>query len=95
MTKEEVIENLCQTVALAYRSIGDYTSPSDGFCPKCPHADTHHFSHSGDTLRYVREAVVAKLKADGFQIADGFDPETGDEIPQNAVISHTSPNETI
>ena len=85
MTRDEVIEHLCQTVALVYASIGDYSNPSDGFCRRCPYAGTEHFRHSGETLRYVRNAVVAKLKADGITIAGGFDSDTGDEIEtQNA-----------
>ena len=82
MKRDEVIEHVCQTVALAYQSIGDFIEPSDGFCDKCPYANTAHFQHSGKTLRYVRDAVVAKLKDDGYKIADGFDPMTGDEIPK-------------
>jgi len=32
------------------------------------------------THLYLRDAAVAKLKADGFSIASGFDPDTGDEV---------------
>lgn len=80
MKREEVIEHVCQTVALVYRSIGNYSKPSDGFCRHCPFALTEDFHHSGETLRYVRDAVVAKLKADGIEIAHGFDPVTGDDL---------------
>lgn len=81
MNKQQVIEHVCTTVALVYRSIGDYSEPSDGFCHRCQNRNTpQHFRHSGATLRYVRDAVVDKLKADGIAIADGFDPVTGDEI---------------
>jgi len=82
LTREQVIEHLCQTVALAYHSIGDYSRPSDGFCDRCP-VSRHphfHFQHAGETLRYVREAVLTRLYADGFKINEGFDAFTGDEI---------------
>ena len=79
MTRDEVLEHICTTVALVYQSIGDYTEASDGFCKKCPFWNKPNaFSHSGKTLRYVRDAVVAKLKADGYQIANIYDSETGD-----------------
>ena len=67
MTKDEVIQHLCETVALVYRSIGDYTHPSDGFCPKCHRAlgPSWNFEHAGHTLEYVRQAVIDKLIADG------------------------------
>jgi hypothetical protein len=80
MNKDEVIEHLCQTVSLVYNSIGDYSEPSDGFCARCPNHASPYFRHSGNTLRYVRDAVVAKLKADGIAIDSGFDPVTGDEV---------------
>jgi hypothetical protein len=66
LTKEEVIRHLCETVALAYHSIGDYSSPSDGFCDQCPTFGS--FQHSGKMLDYVRDAVIAKLKADGVKL---------------------------
>jgi hypothetical protein len=67
-------------MALAYLSIGDFFSESDGFCHKCPNHDSLFFQNDGKALEYVRRAVVAQLKRDGYTIADGFDPETGDEI---------------
>ena len=79
MTKPEVIEHVCQTVALAYHSIGDYSHASDGFCRKCPKGKKADYRNSGKTLRYVRDAVVAKLLADGIAVASGFDPITGDQ----------------
>ena len=81
MTRDEVIEHVCTTVSMAYHSIGDFTEASDGFCHRCRAIYPEScFQHSGKSLRYVRDAVVAKLKADGFKICDGFDPETGDEL---------------
>lgn len=80
MTKQEVIRELCRIVALVYRSIDDYTNPSDGFCDLCPfHDNPQCFKHSGKTIDYVRQAVVEKLKRDGVRIAQGFNPETGRE----------------
>ena len=69
MTRDEVIEHVCQTVGIAYNSIGDYEHASDGFCNKCPfHNEPDNFQHEGKSLEYVRNAVVEKLKADGHVI---------------------------
>lgn len=88
MTKQEVLKHLCQTVALVYYSIENYDQASDGFCSDCLFSDDPvRFRHSGTTLTYVREAVVAKLKADGFNIAKEFDPITGNEIKEQANAS--------
>jgi hypothetical protein len=62
-TKDEVIRHLCQTVGMAFHAIGDYSEPSDCFC--CDNDGTFGFQHSGKLLEYVREAVKAKLIADG------------------------------
>jgi hypothetical protein len=82
MNRTEVIEHLCETVALVYSSINDYSEPSDGFCIKCQQRRTKvHFQHSGKTLNYVREAVIAKLKADGYVIA--AEPNPSDNETSN------------
>ena len=79
MTREEVIREACRIMALAYRSIGDFSEPSDGFCDLCLFSsDPFAYRNTGKALEYVRLAVVAKLKADGHEIAKGFDPETGE-----------------
>ena len=78
MTKDEVIEHLCVTRSMAYRSMADYSFPCDGICKRCARL-WWTFEASGRMERYIRDAVVAKLKADGYTIADGFDSETGDE----------------
>jgi hypothetical protein len=82
LSKEEAIKEACSIVALAYRSIGDYRHASDGFCQTCKdqHGPAWGFANQGFTLDYVRQAVVAALKRDGFTIHKGFDPETGKEL---------------
>jgi hypothetical protein len=53
MTQQEAIREACSIVALAYRSIGDYSHASDGFCDKCPataHAATWNFQNEGRAL---------------------------------------------
>lgn len=88
MTKEEVLRHLCQTTALVYRSIGDYRFPSDGFCDECPFAnEPGAYKHSGETLEYIRRAVVFQLKTDGYRIAEGFDPVTGNQLEEQANAS--------
>jgi hypothetical protein len=76
MTQVEVVREMCRIMSLAYKSIGDYDEPSDGFCDLCPNSyDQESFRHSGETLDYVRRAVVEKLLRDGFSVAKGFDVE--------------------
>lgn len=69
-------------MSLAYHSVGDFTEPSDGFCDKCPCDSVRgwHYQNSGKNFDYVRQAIMEKLKRDGFEIDAGFDPETGREI---------------
>ena len=64
--KEQVINHLCRTVSCVYVSIGDYSESSDCFCGKKDMADG--FRHKGETLEYVRAAVIEKLKRDGFNV---------------------------
>jgi len=83
MTREEAIKDACSIVALAYRSIGDYSHASDGFCQTCQ--DQHGpgwgpYQNQGRVLEYVRLAVLTALKRDGITIHRGFDPATGKEL---------------
>lgn len=80
MKQHEVIRHLCETVALAYRSIGDYSEACDCFCDSGLFSGTADFQHSGKTLKYVRQAVLEKLKADGVKIEAGFNEATGDPV---------------
>ena len=79
MNREEAIKEACGIIALAYQSIGDFRYASDGFCSECerdlePNWD---YKNDGYALDYVRQAVVDKLKADGYTIPSNFDPNTG------------------
>lgn len=80
-----MINHLCSTVAIAFHSIGDYTHASDCFCE-----DGEGFSklvtgfrHDGETLEYVRKAVIEQLKRDGYKVRHDPDikkmVEEGDE----------------
>jgi len=71
MTRDEAIREACSIVAMAYRSIGDYSQPSDGFCSGCPpqeHPDWN-YQNAGQALQYVRTAVVRALAEDGHTVA--------------------------
>jgi hypothetical protein len=82
MTKEEVVEQVCAIVAIAYHSIGNYESASDGFCNRCTrYASNETYRNDGKAIDYVREAVVNQLKKDGYKIHEGFDSITGKEKP--------------
>lgn len=84
MTRAEAIKEACSIVALAYRSIGDYSHASDGFCDKCQadRSPAWTFQNQGFALEYVRLAVLTALKRDGITIHKGFDPHTGKELTQ-------------
>lgn len=83
-TPEDAAEEMCAILGLAFYSIGDFGSPCDGFCLRCPNGigsgREHYYRNSGEVIEYVRTAVVEKLKRDGHKIADGFDPCTGEEV---------------
>ena len=85
MERTEVVRELCSMVAMVYRSIGDYSHPSDGFCDKClaiHPPDKWHFEHDGITIEYVRRAVLAQLERDGYTINEGWDATTGKEVTE-------------
>ena len=70
MTKEEVIQHLCETVACVFHTKHEYEYPSDGFCRECERdCGCGDFQHSGRTLAYVRDAVIEKLIRDGYKPA--------------------------
>ena len=82
MTKQEAIREACSIVSLAYRSVGDYSTASDGFCDECEGrvgADGN-YSNQGFALQYVREAVLQKLHRDGHTVHAAFDKDTGIEL---------------
>ena len=83
LLREEAIQEACEIVALAYRSIGDYSRASDGFCQKCQdlHGGAWNYANQGGALEYVRRAVLDALKRDGYGVSGGFNPETGREVP--------------
>ncbi len=63
MTRQEVIENVCETVGIIFVSRKDYRFASDCFCKENP-----GFNHEGYTLEYLRQAVIEKLQRDGYEI---------------------------
>jgi hypothetical protein len=77
MSKDKAIQEVCAIVGLAYHTIANYEHASDGFCSKCSHG--YSYQNSGKAIEYVRQAVLLRLKQDGYTIADGFNPVTGKE----------------
>ena len=71
MSREQIIELLCEITGLVFHSIRDYSEPSDCVCGshRCP---GFSFAHSGRTVAWIRQAVVEKLERDGIPIADGY-----------------------
>lgn len=66
MTHQEVITALCRTVGMVYNTIGDYSQSSDCFCD-VGKENKPFFSHSGETIQYIHDAVVEKLRRDGYK----------------------------
>ena len=81
MTRDEAIREACSIVGLVYYSIGDFSHASDGFCASCQANQGRgwHYANQGIALAYVRQAVLAALKRDGYRIHENFDPTTGKE----------------
>jgi hypothetical protein len=87
MTREDVIQHLCETICHAYHTIGDYRDASDGFCVFCVRGDANRlsrFQNAGFVLDFVRQAVREKLTR------DGFDPTIGDD----RVLFRITPDQT-
>ena len=78
MTKQDAIQMACNIVGLAYHSIGDYSQASDCFCSEFIGNTT--YSNSGETLRFVRDAMVEKLTREGKTLAHKFDTFTGEKL---------------
>jgi len=66
MQKYDAIRHVCATVGMAYHTIGDYQYPSDGFCSECQQVQAGNYQNNRDALRYVRLAVLEKLRRDGY-----------------------------
>ncbi len=69
MTKSQVITEVCGIVALAFFSINDLNKSSDCFCED-GHGIDSHFQNDGETIAYVRQAVIEKLRRDGFDVKE-------------------------
>lgn len=84
MTREEAIQAACSITSLAFHSIRDYSKASDGFCDVCRRYreldGLGNYQNQGETLAYVRLAVLNALKRDGYKISPIFDPDTGKEF---------------
>ena len=84
--QRDTLREICKTYAMAYKSIGDYTYASDGFCDMCPYSALHDgasedsYKNDGKIIEFVRLAVVEKLKRDGYEICEWFDENTGKEL---------------
>lgn len=78
-TKQEIIEQVCDIVGMAYHSIGDYTHACDCFCGENTDCG-YQYENDGITVDYVRKAVLNQLKKDGYHIHDKWDVNTGKYI---------------
>jgi hypothetical protein len=79
MTKDEAITEVCAIIGLAFHSLKDYSHLSDGFCSTC-NLSNDAFRNEGRMIKYVRMAVVQRLKREGIPIAAGFHKQTGKEL---------------
>ena len=71
-TRDEVIKEMCSIVALAYRSIGDYSHASDCFCCESKETQDWRYRNDGRIVEYVRQAVVEKLEREGVLVIEEF-----------------------
>ncbi len=68
MTRDQVLEHVCQTVGIAYYSIGNFDHPSDCFCGS--DRQGAGYQNAGYALEFVRSAVREKLTREGYTIKD-------------------------
>lgn len=71
MTKNEAIKEACEIVSLAYHSIGDYSRPCDCLCGDNL-LSILSYQNDGQTLGFVRRAVLEKLERDGISVSTRF-----------------------
>lgn len=64
MKRQEVIQFFCELQAWVRNSLGDYSTPQNGFCDQCA-AVTPQFQNPGKFLHYILLAVSEKLQRDG------------------------------
>lgn len=76
--RAEVIREVCEIVALAYHSVGDYSHASDCFCDN--KSGVSGFRNEMQSVDFVRQAVLEKLVRDGIKVHRDFDAITGRPI---------------
>jgi len=70
ITREQVIEEMCSIVCLAWDTACNSVGASDCFCRK-GHSKGHtDYRNDCEGLEYVRQSVLEKLKRDGYNITD-------------------------
>ena len=69
MTREKAIIAVCDIVGVAFHSIANYNKSSDCFC-SFPKEGEAHYQNDGETIAYVRQAVIEKLRRDGFDVKE-------------------------
>lgn len=87
MKRIEIIREMCSIMALAWNAIDpEWKNSCDGFCDSCPFGIRRtdeqiepYYRNTGDAVKFVRTAVVEKIKRDGLKIARGWNPKTGEE----------------
>lgn len=78
--QKEVIRDLCSLQALVWNCLDpNATTSSDCFCEK-QSMKGESYRHENLSLEYIRNAVVEKLKADGYTFPEGYEPVLGREI---------------
>lgn len=79
MTKQEAIRTVCQIIGLVYHSFKDYSKACDCFCDQQNRTmGSFQFQcERPDIFDYIRQAVLERLKREGHEIHEDFDPETG------------------
>jgi hypothetical protein len=75
LTRKEVIEQMCEIRGLVYHSIGNYADACDCLCDF-----TSDFRSTDFEINYIKQAVIEKLKRDGYRISEFYDPESGKMI---------------
>ena len=81
MTQDEVVEQVCAIVSMAWNAVDPKAeTASDGFCKRCPfRGNEMSYRNEGKGVDFVRQAVIEKIKRDGLPWPSNFD-EQGFEL---------------
>ena len=72
-TAEKMITKFCALQSAVAHTRKDYENANDCFCPESSFKEDPDLYRNDETAYdYIRQAVIEKLKADGFDVSETF-----------------------